>query len=106
MVWEILVQLCEGGDRGGSDAMRREPAEDGRDDADLISGMGKERMALRARNTTVLLTVVCSFVCLAAALAGFTGFILPYAVGPATVFLGAAIAGFVLSVTVAEHPRW
>ena len=68
--------------------------------------MGKERMALRARNTTVLLTVVCSFVCLAAALAGFTGYILPQAAGPASVFLAAAIAGFVLSVTVAERPEW
>lgn len=86
--------------------MKREPAEEGRGDADLISAMGKERMALRARNTTVLLTAACSFVCLAAALAGFTGYILPYAVGPASVFLAAAIAGFVLSITVADHPEW
>jgi hypothetical protein len=86
--------------------MRREPAEESRDDADLISEMGRERMALRARNTTVVLTVACSFVCLAAALAGFTGFVLPHAAGPATVFLAAATAGFVLSITVAEHPEW
>ena len=86
--------------------MRREPGEQLKDDADLISEMGRERMALRARNATVLLTVACSFVCLGAALAGFTGYVLPYAVGPASVFLVAAVAGFVLSVTVAGRFQW
>ncbi|QIN82506.1 hypothetical protein GBA63_07520 [Rubrobacter tropicus] len=66
--------------------MKRELAEEPKNDADLISEMGRERMALRARNATVLLTAACSFVCLGAALAGFTG--------------------FVLSVTVAGRLRW
>ncbi len=86
--------------------MQRGPGEERRDDRDLISGMGRERMALRARNATVLLTVVCSFVCLGTALGGFTGYVLPHAVGPAIVFLLVALAGFVLSVTVAGRPRW
>ena len=85
--------------------MRREP-EKGEDIGDLISGMGRERMALRAKKTTVVLTVICSFICLATALAGFTGYVLPHAVGPATVFLLVAVTGFVLSVTVAGRPRW
>ena len=86
--------------------MQREPGKDRKDDGDLISEMGPERMALRAKKATVLLTVVCSFVCLGTALAGFTGYVLPHAVGPATVFLLVAVAGFVLSVTVAGRPGW
>ena len=86
--------------------MQREPREERKDDGDHISEMGRERMALRARKATVFLTVVCSFVCLGTALAGFTGYILPHAAGPATVFLVAAVAGFVLSVTVGRRPEW
>ena len=86
--------------------MQREPREDHKDDGELISEMGSERMALRARKATVLLTVVCSFVCLGTALAGFTGYVLPHAAGPATVFLVAAVAGFFLSVTVGRRPGW
>jgi len=73
---------------------------------DLMSGMGRERMALRARKVTVSLTVACSLVCLGTALGGFTGYVLPHAVGPAIVFLLVALAGFVLSLTVAGSPRW
>jgi len=86
--------------------MQREPGEEYKNDGNLISEMGRERMALRARKATVFLTVVCSFVCLGTALAGFTGYFLPHAVGPATVFLVVAVAGFVLSVTVAGRPGW
>ena len=85
--------------------MRREPGEEREETGNLISGMGPERMALRARKATVLLTVACSFVCLGTALGGFTGYVLPHAVGPAVVFLLVAVAGFVLSVTVGR-PRW
>ena len=73
---------------------------------DPISGMGRERMALRARKATVVLTVTCSFACLATALAGFTGYVLPHAAGPAVVFLVAGISGFVLSVLLSGRPRW
>ncbi len=82
--------------------MERKPGEDRvADVGDLTSGMGQERVALRVRKTTVVLTVICSFLCLGTALAGFTGYVLPHAVGPATLFLLAAIVGFVLSVTMA-----
>ncbi len=80
--------------------------ERGSEVGDLISGMGRERMALRAKKTAVLLTVTCSFTCLATALAGFTGYVLPHAVGPAVVFLVAGISGFVVSVSLAGRPRW
>ena len=87
--------------------MDREPEKErGPKIEDPISGMGRERMALRARNATVLLTVICSFVCLGTALAGFTGYVLPHAVGPATVFLVVALAGFVFSVALTWRPRW
>ena len=86
--------------------MQREPKEERKDDGDLISEMGPERMALRAKKATVLLTVICSFVCLGTALAGFTGYVLPHAAGPATVFLAVSVAGFVLSVTVGRRPGW
>ena len=86
--------------------MQRGPGEQRRDDGDYISEMGRERMALRAKRATVILTVICSFVCLGTALAGFTGYVLPHAAGPATVFLVAAVAGFVLSVTVGRRPGW
>ena len=82
--------------------MERKPDDErGTEVGDLISGMGRERMALRARKTTVLLTTVCSFVCLGTALGGYTGYVLPQATGPATIFLLAALVGFVLSVVVA-----
>ena len=87
--------------------MRRKPdGERGPEVGDLISGMGRERMALRARKTTVLLTVICSFTCLATALAGFTGYVLPHATGPAIVFLIAGISGFVVSISLAGRPQW
>ena len=80
----------------------REPEEDrGGDVGDLISGMGRERMELRARKTTVVLTVFCSLVCLGTAVGGYTGYVFPQAAGPATIFLVAALVGFVLSVTLA-----
>ena len=49
------------------------------------------------------MTVACSFVCLGTALGGYTGYVLPQAAGPATIFLFAALTGFVLSVVVAGH---
>ncbi|MBA3795537.1 MAG: hypothetical protein H0X19_15565 [Rubrobacter sp.] len=86
--------------------MQREPGKERERVGDLMSGMGRERMALRAKKVTVFLTVACSFVCLGTALGGFTGYVLPHAVGPAIVFLLVALAGFVLSVTAAGSPRW
>ena len=83
----------------GAVRMRRKAGEERVDVGDLMSGMGPERMALRARNATVVLTALCSFACLGTALAGFTGYVLPHAVGPAIVFLLVSIMGFVLSVT-------
>ena len=82
--------------------MERKPGKErGTDVGDLISGMGRERMALRARKTTVFLTAACSFVCLGTAAGGYTGFVFPQAAGPATIFLVVALVGFVLSVTLA-----
>jgi hypothetical protein len=82
--------------------MERKPGEDrGADVGKLISTMGQERMALRARKTTVLLMIICSFICLGTAVGGYTGYVFPHAAGPATIFLLAALTGFVLSVVVA-----
>jgi hypothetical protein len=64
---------------------------------DLIGEMGRERRALRAKEAAVVLLRVSAFLCLVPALASLTGYI-PYAPGPSAVMIGAAVAGFVVSI--------
>ena len=80
---------------------RKRNFDEGEDVGAIIREMGRERMALRARKTTVVILLVCSLLCLSSALASLTGFI-PYAVGPAMVLLAASAVGFILAAIEAR----
>ena len=69
---------------------------------DLIAGMGRERMDLRARRTLVLGLRVASFVCLGVAGLSLGGYA-PFAVAPIIVMSVTGAVGLVLSVL--ERPR-
>ncbi len=68
----------------------------------LISSMGRERMALRARKTTVALLRIASFVCLGVVALSLTGYA-PYSLGPILVLTVTGVVGLILSVL--ERPR-
>ncbi len=70
---------------------------------DLIGEMGRERRALRAKVSTVVLLCISAFTCLFLALASLAGYI-PYAVGPSVVLMVTSVAGFVTSVLEARRP--
>lgn len=63
----------------------------------LIGEMGRERVALRVKRTTVVLLLVASILCLLTALASLAG-VIPYAVGPSVVLILAAVVGLVLAI--------
>ncbi len=67
----------------------------------LIAQMGRERVALRAKRTTVVLLVVASLLCLFSAAASLTSLI-PYAPGPSIVLALTAAVGFALAVLEAR----
>ena len=62
----------------------------------LIGEMGRERVALKAKRTTVVLLLVSSMLCLFSAFASLTG-IIPYAVGPSVVLILTAVVGLMLA---------
>lgn len=62
----------------------------------LIGEMGRERIALRAKKTTIVLLLVSSMLCLFSAFASLAG-IIPYAVGPSVVLILTAVVGLVLA---------
>jgi hypothetical protein len=91
-----MLSLMSGG-KGDQD--RIEPP----DNADaLISAMGRERMALRARKTTVALLRIASFVCLGVVALSLTGYA-PYALAPILMLIATGAVGLILSVV--ERPR-
>jgi hypothetical protein len=63
-----------------------------------VNGLGRERADFLSTRTTALLSGAGSFVCLGVGVAGFTGYVLPHAAGPASVFMIAALAGFAISI--------
>ena len=69
----------------------------------LIGEMGRERIALRAKRTTIVLLLVSSMLCLFSAIASLTG-VIPYAVGPSVVLILAAVVGLVLAVIETRSP--
>ena len=69
----------------------------------VIGEMGRERIALRAKKTAVLLLGVSSFLCLASALLSLTGH-LPYAVGPSIALIITSITGFTAGAFEARRP--
>lgn len=75
--------------------MKRKPDELEKVD-DVIGEMGRERVALRAKRTTVVLLSASSLVCLFTAFASLFSFI-PYAVGPPIVLMITAAVGFLLA---------
>ena len=69
---------------------------------EVIGRMGRERVALRAKRTTIVLLSASSLVCLFSALASLLGYI-PYAVGPPVVLMVTAVVGFSLAVIEARR---
>ena len=81
----------------------RSDDEGGKKAGEVIGEMGRERMALRAKRTAVVLLEISSFLCLIPALLSLVGY-LPYAVGPSVVLLVASAMGFVASVLESRGP--
>jgi hypothetical protein len=75
----------------------------GKKAGEVIGEMGRERLALRAKRTVVVLLGVSSFLCLVSALLSLTGY-LPHAVGPSIVLIVASLTGFVGSVLESRSP--
>ena len=75
----------------------RSDDEGGKNAGEAIGEMGRERVALRAKRTAVVLLAVSSFLCLSSALLSLAGY-LPHAVGPSIVLIAASAMGFVTSV--------
>ena len=70
---------------------------------ELIGEMGRERLALRAKRTAVLLLGTSSSLCLLSALLSLTGY-LPYALGPSVVLIVTSVAGFTTGILESRHP--
>ncbi len=68
----------------------------------VVGWMGRERRALLASKTAVVLLQVCASLCLLSAAASLAGY-LPRAVGPALVLAVASIVGFVLAAIEARR---
>ncbi len=81
----------------------RSDAEGGKKVGQVIGEMGRERMALRAKRTAVVLLAVSSFLCLTSALLSLAGY-LPHAVGPSIVLMVASATGLVASVLESRGP--
>ena len=77
--------------------------EGGKRAGEVIGEMGRERVALRAKKTAVVLLGVSSFLCLTSALLSLAGY-LPYAVGPSIVLIVASATGFTASVLESRRP--
>lgn len=74
----------------------------GKTAGEVIGEMGRERLALRAKRTAVVLLGISSFLCLISALASLAGY-LPYAVGPSIVLIVASMAGFATGILESRH---
>ena len=84
--------------------MKKDPrGEKTRNVDDLIGEMGRERVALRAKKTTIFLLLVSSLFCLLSAAASLTGY-LPYAVGPSVVMVCASVVGLLLAYIEGRNP--
>ena len=79
------------------------PDDAGKRAGEVIGEMGRERLALRAKRTAVVLLGVSSFLCLLSALASLAGY-LPYAIGSAIVLIVASVAGFATSIFESRSP--
>ena len=68
----------------------------------VVGRMGRERRALLASKTAVVLLQTCAFLCLLLAAASLAGY-LPRGVGPALVLTAASVVGFVLAAIEARN---
>ena len=73
----------------------RSDDEGGKKAGEVIEDMGRERMALRAKRTAVLLLVISSFLCLIPALLSLAGY-LSHVLGPSIVLMVALAMVFVV----------
>lgn len=81
----------------------RSEDEAGKKAGQVIGEMGRERIALRAKKTAVVLLGISAFLCLASALLSLSGH-LPYAVGPSVVLIVASVGGFATSIFEGRRP--
>ena len=81
----------------------RSDDEGGKKAGEVIGEMGRERMALRAKNTAVVLLTSSSVLCLISALLSLAGY-LPHAVGPSVVLIVASASGLVAAVLESRGP--
>ncbi|MDQ4063734.1 MAG: hypothetical protein M3122_07585 [Actinomycetota bacterium] len=75
----------------------------GKKAGEMIGEMGRERVALRAKKTTVILLGASAFVCLISALLSLAGY-LPFAFGSSIVLIVASLAGFAISILESRRP--
>jgi len=75
----------------------------GKKAGEMIGEMGRERLALRAKRTAVVLLGASSFLCLIPALASLAGYV-PHAVGPSVVLIVASVVGFAVSILESRQP--
>ncbi len=68
----------------------------------LIGEMGRERIALRAKRTTIAMLLVSSALCLLSALASLAG-VIPHAVGPSVVLILTSVVGLVLAAVESRN---
>ena len=68
----------------------------------LIGEMGRERIALRAKRTTIAMLLVSSVLCLLSALASLAG-VIPHAVGPSVVLILTSVVGLVLAAVESRN---
>ena len=81
----------------------RSEDEGGKKAGEAIGEMGRERMALRAKRTAVVLLAISSFLCLIPALLSLAGY-LPHGVGPSIVLMVASATGFVAAALESRRP--
>ena len=81
----------------------RSDDEGGKKAGEVIEEMGRERMALRAKRTAVVLLAISSFLCLIPALLSLAGY-LPHTLWPSIVLMLTSAAGFVASVVESRGP--
>ena len=69
---------------------------------EVIREMGRERLALRAKRTAILLLGTSSSLCMLLAILSLVGY-LPYALGPSIVLIVTSLAGFANIIFESRH---
>ncbi len=69
---------------------------------EVTGEMGRERLALRAKRTAILLLGTSSSLCMLLALLSLAGY-LPYVLGPSVVLIATSVAGFATTILESRH---